>query len=117
MSPPLPEDRPAVASGPHALSERIDVLDVIRGIALFGMYVVHFHDYAAEAAGDSPTAFMTGIDHLTGLFFDGRFYTMFGILFGVGFAASRADSSLSGPRGGLRSREHPVTRWLSGGTP
>ena len=94
MSPPLSEDGPAVASGPHAPSERIHVLDVLRGIALFGMYVVHFHDYASEAAGDSPTAFMKGIDHLTGLFFDGRFYTMFGILFGVGFALQlrRADA-------------------------
>lgn len=67
---------------------------MLRGIALFGMYVVHFHDYAAEAAGDSPTAFMRGINHLTGLFFDGRFYMMFGILFGVGFALQlrRADA-------------------------
>jgi uncharacterized protein len=94
MSPPPLDDGPAVAVGPHTVSERIDVLDVLRGIALFGMYVVHFGNYAAEAAGDSPTTFMRGLEHVVGLFFDGRFYTMFGILFGVGFALQlrRADA-------------------------
>ena len=94
MSPPAIHSAATANTGPHTSSERIDVLDVLRGIALFGMYVVHFHDYAAEAAGDSPAAFVRGINHLAGLFFDGRFYTMFGILFGVGFALQlrRADA-------------------------
>ena len=92
MSPPLLDTSPAT-SGPHAQAERIDVLDVLRGIALFGMYVVHFGNYAAEAAGDSPNAFMSGLERIIGLFFDGRFYTIFGILFGIGFALQlrRAD--------------------------
>jgi uncharacterized protein len=88
-------DSPApTTAGPHGASERIGVLDVLRGIALFGMYVVHFNNYAAEAAGDAPTGFMRVLESVVGLFFDGRFYTMFGILFGVGFALQlrRADA-------------------------
>lgn len=94
MSPPLADSTAAAVSEPHTSSERIDVLDVLRGIALFGMYVVHFRDYAIDAAGDSPTAFMSGMERVIELFFDTRFYTMFGILFGVGFALQlrRADA-------------------------
>jgi uncharacterized protein len=90
---PLPNT--AVAS-PHALpNERIGVLDVLRGIALLGMFVVHFYDNWLWVA-DSPAAppRVPWVDTVISLFFDGRFYTMFGILFGIGFAVQlqRADA-------------------------
>lgn len=78
---------------PPVGTERIGVLDVLRGIALFGMYVVHFNNYAFWRAEEGdPAARMVGT--LVALLFDERFYTMFGMLFGVGFAIQlgRADA-------------------------
>src|SRR5438034_993543 len=63
-------------------SARIDVLDILRGIALLGMFFVHFSDSAQPA-----TAGFGAIYHrIVELFFEERFWTMFGILFGAGFA-------------------------------
>ena len=73
--------------------ERIEVLDVLRGIALLGMYVVHFFGYAMENVPD--TGDKTPLwQQIESGFLDGRFYTMFAMLFGVGFAVqlSRADA-------------------------
>ncbi|HEX9166302.1 MAG TPA: DUF418 domain-containing protein [Gemmatimonadales bacterium] len=80
---------------PPAPLERLGVLDVLRGIALLGMYVVHLHNYSATPAGAGDAgAFERVLDEVVSLFFDGRFYTMFGMLFGVGFAVqlARADA-------------------------
>jgi uncharacterized protein len=85
------------AAAPHPPpTDRIGVLDVLRGIALVGMFVVHFYDNWLWTAG-APAAAAQRVpwfDTLISLFFDGRFYTMFGILFGVGFAVQlqRADA-------------------------
>src|SRR6188768_3743873 len=72
--------------------ERIEVLDVLRGIALLGMYVVHFFDYAQSALPDTPKPLWWQQGEWW--FLDGRFYTMFAMLFGIGFAVqlSRADA-------------------------
>jgi uncharacterized membrane protein len=82
---------------PPSQSGRIDVLDVLRGIALCGMFVVHFNNYAAaglETSGGEPSAAVRGLETFIGLFIDGRMYTMFAMLFGVGFALQlqRADA-------------------------
>jgi uncharacterized protein len=65
---------------------RLEVLDVLRGIALLGMYTVHFYDYST-----SPSEPWRRVEQW---FLDGRFYTMFAMLFGIGFAVqlSRADA-------------------------
>ena len=70
-------------------SDRIDVLDVLRGIAILGMFFVHFRDDAQSATGGVGAFYA----HVVSLFFDERFWAMFGILFGVGFAVqwTRAD--------------------------
>lgn len=72
--------------------DRIVVLDVLRGIALLGMFLVHFND-AAVVSG-TPSATTAAYQRVVALFFEERFWTMFGILFGVGFAVqlSRADA-------------------------
>jgi uncharacterized protein len=93
------------AAVPAAPTGRLDVLDVLRGIALLGMYVVHFNDYATGALQGSPAAASAPVrvlESIISLFFDGRFYTMFGMLFGIGFALQlrRADA-----RGGALHRE------------
>lgn len=86
---------PAPLDGAVPVSERIGVLDVLRGLALFGMFVVHFNYYEGtprEAMTPGSTAQI--VENIIGLFFEERFYTIFGMLFGVGFAVqlSRADA-------------------------
>ena len=74
---------------PGHSSDRIGSLDVLRGIALLGMFLVHFNDHAA--GGGSLDAIYR---QTVALFFEERFWTMFGILFGIGFAVQlrRADA-------------------------
>jgi uncharacterized protein len=70
-------------------SDRLGVLDVLRGIALLGMFLVHFNDYSSGGGG------LAGVyQRIALLFFDERFWAIFGILFGVGFAIQlrRADA-------------------------
>jgi uncharacterized protein len=62
-------------------SDRIGVLDVLRGIALLGMFLVHFSDRSYDTAGVGDV-----YKWIVYLFFEERFWAMFGILFGVGFA-------------------------------
>lgn len=88
VDPPQDAGPPTPAHGAGVLG-RIGVLDVLRGLALIGMYVVHFHNYS-EPGGD----FAHLQDRIIALFFEERFYAMFGMLFGVGFAIqlARADA-------------------------
>jgi uncharacterized protein len=69
--------------------DRLHVLDVLRGIALIGMFFVHFS--MLSTGGTSADKIYQNI---VALFFEERFWTMFAILFGVGFAIQlrRADA-------------------------
>ena len=80
--PPLPLGRELVA--PVIGTERIGVLDVLRGIALLGMFLVHFNDHATHL--EAATGLTTIYERTVSLLFEERFWTMFAILFGVGFA-------------------------------
>ena len=66
--------------------DRIEVLDILRGIALLGMFFVHFNYYEATPVGAEPGRLAAFIENFLGLFVEERFYSMFGMLFGVGFA-------------------------------
>jgi uncharacterized protein len=72
---------------------RLDVLDVLRGVALLGMFLVHFSDFAAEG-GPLDERYQT----IVALFFEERFWAMFGILFGVGFALQFRRAEARGER-------------------
>jgi uncharacterized protein len=78
---------------PVTRGERIETLDALRGIALFGIFVVNLSSFtlydflsAGERAAlplaeyDRPTRF------LIELLFHGKFYALFSLLFGIGFA-------------------------------
>lgn len=69
-------------------SGRLYVLDVLRGIALLGMFLVHFAMFSSGG-----TAADRGYEKVVELLFEERFWSIFGILFGVGFAIQlrRAD--------------------------
>ncbi len=68
---------------PIQTAERIQVLDVLRGIALFGMIISHLDGYEERAPRSTLSQVMSdGVKYLI----DDRFYTLFAILFGAGFA-------------------------------
>lgn len=86
----MPEPpRPAPASA----QERYEFLDVLRGFALAGIVLANMISYslylslspAAKAA--LPTAATDpALDFLELMFIEGKFYTIFSILFGIGFS-------------------------------
>jgi len=69
--------------------DRLHVLDVLRGIALIGMFFVHFSMMSTGGTSADEV-----YQNIVALFFEERFWTMFAILFGVGFAIQlrRADA-------------------------
>lgn len=79
------------AAGPVAPSERLFALDAARGFALLGIFVVNIGFFAGPLA----EAFLTRPPEAEGmpgaiawwinsLFFEGRFYPLFSMLFGMG---------------------------------
>ncbi len=78
---------------PVKSSERYVILDVLRGIALFGICLANYPEFSLytfqkkEVIEAMPTA---GIDHLWRYFhytfIDGKFYSLFSLLFGIGFS-------------------------------
>lgn len=93
---------------PIAASERIHVLDVIRGFALLGIFLmnVEFFNRPLGEIDLGLPAGATGIDHWAGwfvyVFVRGKFWTMFSLLFGMGFAvmlvrAEQAGRAFAGP--------------------
>ena len=77
---------------PIAAGERIEALDVLRGFALIGILLMNMEAFAGPLmralTGLDPA--LTGVNRLTdGLiyfFVQGKFFTLFSLLFGMGFA-------------------------------
>ena len=73
--------------------ERFVILDALRGFALLGICLANFPEFSLytflspEAAGAMPTS---SADHVARylhyIFIDGKFYTLFSLLFGTGFS-------------------------------
>ncbi|MEZ0243340.1 MAG: DUF418 domain-containing protein, partial [Sphingomonas sp.] len=80
-------------AAPVTAAERIDLLDGLRGFALFGILLANIlywsgwlflpHDRAIAISGE--TQFVVEA-FLHKLLIDGKFYTIFSLLFGLGFA-------------------------------
>ena len=93
-----------VRYSPVKPSERYVILDALRGFALIGIILANYPEFSlytfqsAETAASMPSA---GIDRvvrfLQYFLVDGKFYTLFSLLFGIGFsiiishAAERGD--------------------------
>jgi uncharacterized protein len=77
---------------PHA-TERVAVLDVLRGIALLGMFLVHFSMYSS--GGSAVDRLYQGA---VALLFEERFWAIFAILFGAGFAIQLRRAQARGGR-------------------
>ena len=78
---------------PVKSSERYAILDVLRGIALLGICLANYPEFSLytfqgeEVVEAMPTA---NIDHIWRYFhfafIEGKFYTLFSLLFGIGFS-------------------------------
>jgi uncharacterized protein len=77
---------------------RLEVLDILRGIAILGMVVVNF----IEAANAPIASMEQRVESFYLLFLSQRFYTMFAILFGVSFAVQLRRADARGERFVLR---------------
>lgn len=91
---------------PVKSSERHAILDVLRGLALLGIALANFPEFSlysflpAEAAEAMPTAGTDRIVHyLQYIFIDGKFYTIFSLLFGIGFSIIIANAMRRGADG------------------
>ncbi len=77
---------------PIAATERIEAMDVLRGFALLGILLMNLEGFVgpvmASATGLDPA--LTGMDRMVDLLVyvlvQGKFYTLFSLLFGMGFA-------------------------------
>ena len=96
MDAALASETPAVAAPrltPVAEGQRIEALDVVRGFALFGIFLMNIEwlnrPIAALGIEGMPRG-LTGADWLASWFIayfvQGKFWTIFSLLFGMGFA-------------------------------
>ncbi len=70
--------------------ERMSEIDIIRGLALFGILMVNMSFFKYPVFFDRyPSNYLQGLDQLSAwviqLFFTGKFYAIFSFLFGLGF--------------------------------
>jgi uncharacterized protein len=78
------------AIAPVQPAERISEIDIIRGLALFGILIVNISFFKYPVFFERyPTSFSPGMDQVSAwviqLFFTGKFYAIFSFLFGLGF--------------------------------
>ena len=97
-----------VPLAPIAANERIQALDVVRGFALIGIFLmnVEFFNRVMSGIGEGMPLGLTGLDWVASwfvtYFVQGKFWTIFSMLFGMGFAvmltrAERADRGFIAP--------------------
>lgn len=87
---------------PVRTSERIDMLDAIRGFALFGILLMNLEAFNGPImqamSGIDPT--LHGLDRIADafiyIFVQGKFWTLFSLLFGIGFAIMYDSAARSG---------------------
>ena len=83
----------ALLTAPVQAQERMEILDVIRGIALLGILLIHMPAWFGapalylNALGINlwTNVWDTTVQSFLGIFVLGKFYTMFAFLFGLGF--------------------------------
>ena len=89
LPPPPP---PAVPFVPVAASQRIEALDVVRGFALLGIFLmnIEFFNRTFTSFNEGMPRGLTGADWwaswFIAYFVQGKFWTIFSLLFGMGFA-------------------------------
>ena len=91
---------------PVKTSERYVILDALRGFALLGICMANFPEFSLytflslEAVAAMPTAVADTITrYLLYIFVDGKFYTLFSLLFGIGFSIIIRNAERKGTNG------------------
>ncbi|MEH7274940.1 DUF418 domain-containing protein [Neobacillus vireti] len=78
--------------------KRIDILDYLRGFALLGIILVNILPLMAVKLPE-PGSWNAGYQRFLFLFVEGRFYTLFSFLFGVGFYLFISRANAKGKNG------------------
>ncbi|MBR5716563.1 MAG: DUF418 domain-containing protein [Bacteroidales bacterium] len=92
--------------GPISAKQRYIILDALRGFALLGIAIANFPEFSlwsflseADAAA-MPTASVDRVVHWAEyLLVDGKFYTLFSLLFGIGFSIIIGNAAKRGANG------------------
>ena len=91
---------------PVKASGRFVILDVLRGFALLGICMANFPEFSLytflspEATASMPAAMLDKITRFLLYFFvDGKFYTLFSLLFGIGFSIIIRNAEQKGANG------------------
>ena len=76
---------------PIGVTMRIDAMDILRGFALIGILLMNIEFFSRSMLLSLKFDFsLTGLDHAVGwlvrCFVEGKFYKLFALLFGMGFA-------------------------------
>jgi uncharacterized protein len=91
-TPPLTMPAASVEAGPVPAQERLPVLDILRGFALFGILLVNMGLFKAPVSIETVTATTAAgsldqfVAYAIDLLAEGKFFTLFSFLFGLGFA-------------------------------
>jgi uncharacterized protein len=104
VTPALPKEDPAPIAdlAPIAANQRIEALDVVRGFALLGIFLmnIEFFNRTIASLGEGMPRGLTGIDWLASWFIayfvQGKFWTIFSLLFGMGFAVMMVRAEQAG---------------------
>ncbi|WP_319502588.1 DUF418 domain-containing protein [uncultured Draconibacterium sp.] len=95
---------------PLSSRERIDYMDLLRGIAIFGILIANLRWFSLYSPQVSGMFTYEEIDHviylLQGVFIESKFYTIFSLLFGWGIALqiNRSQKDDASTAGFLRRR-------------
>lgn len=90
------------ALGPVPTGERLDVMDALRGIALLGVFAmnIEWFNRPMQQMGTGISLDATGVDYAVAwavhVFVAGKFWTMFSLLFGMGFVLMSSRIAASG---------------------
>ncbi len=100
--------------GPVATGDRLTVLDMLRGVALLGVFAMNIEWFSRpmQAMGSGVPAAATGLDRIVALgvhvLVAGKFWTLFSLLFGMGFVLMADRIAAAG-----RSVEQVVARRMA----
>lgn len=102
MAPVSSTEKTKTNLAPVAVAERIAVLDVIRGFALIGIFLMNI-EFFNRPVGDLGNGMPVGLtgwnwlaSYVIAYFVAGKFWTIFSLLFGMGFALMLTRSEMKG---------------------
>jgi uncharacterized protein len=99
---PETDSAPQPVLAPITATQRMEALDVVRGFALLGIFLmnIEYFNRTLGSLGQGMPRGLTGIDWLASWFIayfvQGKFWTIFSLLFGMGFAVMMTRAERAG---------------------